>query len=126
MPAIAAECELDVERGPGWLLVRVRNPDLAEVDGPPLADRLWRLLLQHFTYRLVLEMDAVEMLNSYLIGQLAELYRRIEEHDGVLRLCGLSPYNRQVLHSCRLDDRLPPYGDRQEAVMGGRGQAIPR
>ena len=24
---------------------------------------------------------------------------RIEEHDGVLRLCGLSPYNCQVLHA---------------------------
>jgi anti-anti-sigma factor len=118
MPAIAPECDFDVERGPDWLLVRVRNLDLADAEAPPLADRLWQLLQQHFTYRLVLELDQVEVLDSYMVGQLMEVYGRIAEHEGVMRLCGLSPYNRQVLHACRLDDRLLPYCDRQEAVMG--------
>jgi anti-anti-sigma factor len=118
MLAIAPGCELEVERGPDWLLVRVRNLDLAESDAPPLAERLWRVLQQHFTYRLVLELNDVEALNSDLVGQLTKLYRRIEEHGGVMRLCGLSPHNRQVLHACRLDDRLLPYEDREEAVMG--------
>lgn len=126
MLAMAPGCELDVERGPDWLLVRVRNLDLADSDTPPLAERLWHVLQQHFTYRLVLELDELQVLNSYVIGQLVELYRRIEEHDGVMRLCGLSPHNRQVLHACRLDDRLPPYGDRQEAVMGCPHWARPR
>ena len=127
MLAIAPGCELDVERGPDWLLVRVRNLDLVESsDTPPLAERLWNLLEQHFTYRLVLELDAVQVLNSHLIGQLARLYQRIEEHDGVMRLCGLSSRNRQMLHACRLDDRLLPYGDRQEAVMGYPHWARPR
>lgn len=117
MLAIAPDCALDVERGPDWLLVRVRNLDPADSEALRLADRLWSLLEQHFTYRLVLELDEVEVLSSSLIGQLAELCRRIEEHDGVMRLCGLSPENRQALHACRLDDRLPPYEDRKEAVM---------
>jgi anti-anti-sigma factor len=126
MLAIAPGCELDVERGPDWLLVRVGNLDLAESDTPPLAERLWDLLQQHFTYRLVLELDKAQFLNSHLIGQLVQLYQRIEEHDGVMRLCGLSSRNRQVLHACRLDDRLPLYGDRQEAVMGRPHWARPR
>jgi anti-anti-sigma factor len=118
MQAIAPRSEWDVQRGPDWLLVRLRDVDVAPDESPTLAQRLWRLLEQHFTYRLVLEMDEVRLLNSYLVGQLIQLYRWIEEHDGVLRLCGLSPSNQQVLHTCRLDDRLLPYGDRQEAVMG--------
>ena len=126
MLTIAPGCALDVERGPDWLLVRVRNLDRVESDAPPLAERLWRLLQQHFTYRLVLELDGVQVLNSYLIGQLIQLYRQIEEHDGVMRLCGLSTYNRQVLHACRLDDRLLPYEDREEAVMGQPHPARPR
>jgi anti-anti-sigma factor len=109
---------LDVERGPDWLLVRVRSVDQDEPETPPLAEQLWALLEQHFTYRLVLEMDEVRLLNSHLIGQLIRLCRRIEEHDGVLRLCGLSPYNCQVLHTCRLDRQLLPYQDRREAVTG--------
>ena len=118
MLANAPGCEFDVERGPDWLMVRVRNIDLAEPASPSLAERLWCLLQQHFTYRMVLELDEVRLLNSPLIGQLIQLYRRIKEHDGVLRLCGLSASNRQVLHACRLDDRLLPYQDRQEALMG--------
>jgi anti-anti-sigma factor len=118
MLTVAPDCELDVQRGPDWLLVRVRNLDQTGSETPALAERLWSLLQQHFTYRLVLELDEVRILNSHLIGQLIQLYRRIEEHDGVMRLCGLSVYNRQVLHACRLDDRLLPYGDREEAVKG--------
>jgi anti-anti-sigma factor len=117
-PGCAPGCELDVERGPDWLLVRVRDLDQVEHNALPLAERLWQLLQQHFTYRLVLELNEVPVLDSFSIGQLVELYRRIEQHDGVLRLCGLSAENREVLHACRLDDRLLPYGDRQEAVMG--------
>jgi len=126
MQAMAPGCDLHVERGPDWLLVRVQSLDLAESETPPLAEHLWSLLEQHFTYRLVLELDAVEVLNSHLVGQLIKLYRRIEEHDGVMRLCGLSPHNRQVLHACRLDERLLPYEDREEAVLGHLHHARPR
>jgi len=120
MLAIATGCEFDVERGPDWLLVRLKNFDLAEPDSPPLADQIWSLMQRHFTYRLVLELDRVLLLNSSLIGQLVQLYRRIEEHDGVMRLCGLSSYNCQTLRACHLAEQLSPYQDRQEAVMGCR------
>jgi anti-anti-sigma factor len=118
MLSVAPGCELDVERGPDWLLVRVRNLGQIDSGSPPLSDCLWRLLEQYFIYRLVLELDEVEVLDSALIEQLIQLYQRIKEHDGVLRLCGLSARNRRVLHTCRLDERLLPYEDRVEAVMG--------
>jgi anti-anti-sigma factor len=124
MLALAPGWELDVERGPDWLLARLKCPgrssgDLA-FDTPPLAKTLWAVLEQHFTYRLVLELDQVDLLNSHLIGQLVELYKRIREHDGVLRLCGLSAYNRQVLRACRLENRFWAYHNREEAVLGTR------
>jgi anti-anti-sigma regulatory factor len=126
MQAIALGCALDVERGPDWLLVRIRDLNLTDPDGPPLAEQLWSLMQQHFTHRLVLELDGTETLNSHLVGQLADLYRRIAEHDGVMRLCGLSPRNRAMLHACRLDEQLLPYQDRQEAVMGCPHSQKPR
>ena len=126
MLAVAPGCELEVERGPGWLLVRIANLDLAEFDTPPLAERVWSVLQQHFTYRLVLELDQIRVLTSRLVAQLVQLHRRIEEHGGVMRLCGLSPHNCQVLQTCRLDDRFMPYQDRQEAVMGCERPCQPR
>ena len=108
MLGVASGCDLDVERGPDWLLVRVRHLDLGKSDYPLLAEQIWSLLEQHFVYRLVLELDQVPMLNSGMIGQLVQLYRLICEHDGVMRLCGVSQRNRAVLHQCHLDERLPP------------------
>ena len=110
--------ELDVERGPDLLMVKVKNLQETGFDASMLADSLWSVCQRHFTYRVVLELDEVGLLNSGLIGQLVRLYKHIREHDGVLRICGLSTYNLQVLQSCRLDERLCPYQDREEAVMG--------
>ena len=119
MLAVAPGWELDVQRGPDWLLVKVKNQsEEIEAESPPLADWIWDLLQCHFTYRLVLELDQVGLLDSHLIGQLVRLYQRICEHDGVMRLCGLSRRNRQVLRTCRLSEYFLPYGSREEAVMG--------
>lgn len=126
MLAVASGCDLDVERGPDWLLVRVRHLDLDAADCPPLAEQIWGLMEQHFTYRLVLELDEVPLLNSHAIGQLIKLHRCVAEHEGVMRVCGLSPHNRTVLHQCRLDERLPPYEDRQAAILASLGYRRPR
>ncbi len=126
MLAIAPGWELDVERGPDWLLVRIKQSEAGISGTPPLEPVLWNLLQQHLTYRLVLELDEIELLGSFLIGQLVALYRRIRQHDGVMRLCGLSAYNRQVLRTCRLDERFMPYHDRREAVMASGSPQRPR
>jgi anti-anti-sigma factor len=109
---------LEVERGLEWLFVRVRTQAADPASPVPLADEIWNLAQQHFTYRLVLELDQIRVLNSYFAGQLVRLYQRIQDHDGMLHLCGLSPHNRRVLHACCPDDRLPIYANREEAVMG--------
>lgn len=118
MRTIAPEWELDVRRGPGWLLVRLLAPSTASPPLPPLADQLWSLLESHFVYRLVLELHDIRRLDRPLLGQLVQLYRRIRQHGGMVRLCGLSAMNRRVLEKHGLTGRLPPYEDIEEAVMG--------
>jgi len=115
--------ELDVERGPDWLLVKLQPPRRAAQNAPSLADALWSLLEQHLTYRLVLEMDEVPVLDSELLDQLAEVHDRIVAHGGLMRLCGLSPENRRVLFDPRFDERFVAYEDREEAVLG---DSLPR
>jgi len=117
MIAIAPGWELEVERGPGWLLAKVRSSDTIACDDPPLADALWELLRRHLTYRVVIELDEIPVLSSHLVGQLVKLFKRIRERDGVMRLCGLSSYNLQVLRTCRLEEHFAPYENRHDAVM---------
>lgn len=118
MIEIAPGWELDVDRGPDWLFVKLRNPDQNGTHSPMLAEALWTLLKQHVTDRLVLELDQVAVLYTYLIGQLVLLHKRLSVSGGAMRLCGLSPHNQEVLRFCRLDDRFPAYGTREDAVMG--------
>jgi anti-anti-sigma regulatory factor len=112
--------QLDVDRGPDWVFVRLHPDDRGEIDDFALAEQIWSILEQSFTYRLVLELDEVPTLRSYLIAQLVLLSKRIHTHGGLLRLCGLSPANQEVVHVCRLEGCLPNYGNRGEAVMGHR------
>ena len=55
--------------GPDWLIVRIQSMD-ASGENPPLAELIWGLMQQHLTHRLVLELDQVPVLNSFLIEQL--------------------------------------------------------
>jgi anti-anti-sigma factor len=130
MLAIAPGWEVEVQRGPDWLLVKVladpQGQQSHEPEAGELASGIWDLMQRHFAHRLVLEMDQVGLLNSHLIGQLICLYKQIRENDGVMRICGLSPHNLRVLRTCRLDDRFLPYNDRQEAVLGRRRSVCPR
>lgn len=120
MPATASAWELEVDRGPDWLFVKVCVPKNFRGEDPPLADLVWEQLQQHFVYRLALELDDVPLMHSFLLGQLVILQKRIAEHGGVMRVCGLSPMNQRVLEMHGLDHEMPNYGDRTEAVMAPR------
>jgi anti-anti-sigma factor len=125
MVQIAHGWELDVERGPDWLFVRPHglsdDPlEVVEAGSPDLADEVWALIEKYFTRRVVLELDQVGELNSYLIGQLVRLHKRVSTQGGLMRLSGLSPANRSVLDECQLSSSLPCYDNRTEAVMATR------
>jgi anti-anti-sigma regulatory factor len=118
MLEIAPGWQVEVDRGPDWLFIKLHSPDHPSGDEPPLADFLWSTIAAHFTYRVVLEMCDVGLLHSYLVGQLVLLHKRLCTHGGVLRMCGLSDGNQNVLNVCRLDSRFPQFRDRVEAVHG--------
>ncbi len=87
----------------------------------PLADAVWNLLRQHFTNRVVLEMDDLHFMSSALMGELVRLYKRVEGRGGLMRLSGLSSSNLDVLRLTRLDRCFPHFATRADAVMGIRG-----
>ena len=107
--------EMDVVRGPDWLIVRVRvEPHEAD----QFAERIWELVEKHFIYRIVLEMEAVEFMPSVLMGQLVMLQKRLLQHEGHLRLSGLSADCEQALRFCRLDHTLSHFDTRADAIHG--------
>ncbi len=106
---------MKIDRGPDWLIVGL-DPTDEPFDN--LADRLWAVLKQHFVYRIVLEMEYIDFLPSHAIGQLVMLHRRVLKNGGAMRLCGLSSECLEAIHVCRLDQALPHFPTRAEAVYG--------
>ncbi len=115
--------DFEIERGPDWLFVRPRRVGSTPVGAPSFAEQVWSLLEQQFANRLVLEMDDIDRMDSDLVGQLVCLYKRIHTHDGVMRICGLSHQDDEVLRMCRLGGHFPRYDNREDAVMG---RTLPR
>lgn len=140
MLGLSSDWVLQVERGPDWLFVRPSTPPdsaLAEdghadnghadngraenwQDGGSLAESVWSVVKQHFTYRVVIECDDLNDLTSGFIAQLVSLRRRLQKHDGTLRLCGLSDGSQDVLRLCRLGELLPHFASRSQAVLAHR------
>jgi anti-anti-sigma regulatory factor len=115
----------DVDRGPDCLLVRLHAPDHRPAEGTGLADDLWSLMKSHLVRRMVLELDEIDRLQTGVVGQLVRLHDRLDREGGLLRICGLSDQNQQVLQACRLESRLPNYHTRRDALLGGQCRVDP-
>lgn len=112
-----AVVDADVDRGPGWLFVRLRSPNPKVVGNESMAQGLWTLMQQHLTRRVVIELDAIEVIEEPLLEQIIELHELVQSHGGLVRLSGVSPDNREALRESRFHGRLPQYESRAHAVM---------
>src|SRR5437773_12556873 len=117
---LAPEWTTEIDRGPDWLFIRPQPPQGGSNGEVPLAVMIWQKLEQCFCYRVVLELDHLPVLRSWMIGELVRLHKRVTTNGGMLRVCGLNSEAAAVLRICRLADRFPSYRNRTEAVMGCR------
>jgi hypothetical protein len=117
---------LDIERGPNWLFVRVKKCRPGDPEAISLAQRVSSALDQHFIYRVVLELDEAALPCDRLIEELRVLDQWIQDRHGVLRLCGLPSQYTRRFHQAHLSREFPLYHDREEAVWGGPHHCQPR
>jgi anti-anti-sigma regulatory factor len=110
--------ELNVDRGPNWLFVKLRARETPRAEVTQFAEKVWSISSRHFIYRLVLELEDLEELPSGMMGKLVMLQERLAQCGGALRICGLSPECEEALQSCELDSALQNHSSREAAVMG--------
>ncbi len=101
------------QHGP-WLGVRL-HPNPAGQWG--LAEGLWRIVQQRAATQVLLEMDEIDFFSSALMGELVRLHKRIAVAGGRLRLCGLQSHPHEAMHMMRLDELLPIFATRDEALQ---------
>lgn len=118
------DSDLIVERGPGWLFVRLVNPVGTSADeaGRPvdggLAERVWSLLRTHHTQRLVLECGGIDDSRGGLAAEIARLSGRFRDEGGTIRVCGLPESARAALAADASVPPLPSFANRTDAVAG--------
>jgi hypothetical protein len=108
-----------VGRGPNWLFVRATASRPPQAGEPSLVEQVWDLSSKHFVYRVVLEMQAVEVVDQRLASELHELHDLLAEHAGALRLCGLRPELAAPVLAAAHCESLHNHVDRHAAIVGG-------
>lgn len=122
----ATRWDLEVDRGPDWLIVRLKGPISRVGEAASLEEVLWSLLEQHLSRRLVIEMDQIDALDDDVIEQLTALHDRLTDRGGVMRLCGVRSEHRLLLARHGVGGRLTVYGDCEHATLGGSIPHRPR
>ncbi len=94
------------EAVPGGQLVRFTCRTLDETNAQNLAAPLLALAPAHGAGSLYLDLGAVELLSSAVLGQLIVLHRRLRDAGGQLSLFNLQPLVCAVLKMSLLTDLL--------------------
>lgn len=117
---VTSGCIAGVERGPGWLFVRLSDVSPAAESEPPLAESIVALLRRHFVNRVVLECDGVQQLSGAQVDQLALLREQIDEQEGIMRLAGLTSESVATIEHRGHARLLPSYASREDAIRAYR------
>ncbi len=119
--------ELQVDRGPNWLFVKLRTKKKLPRVVPHLSGELWSIASRHFIYRLVVELDELDEMPQAWTDQLVELQSHLADCGGALRICGLSPECEEALACSQADTTLMNHASRAAAVLGtGEFAVLPR
>lgn len=66
--------------------------------------------------RIVLDMEQVEYLDSFAVGFIMDMYRRVTNVGGKMKISGLQPRVKKVLAITRVDSVIDIYPEKGEAV----------
>jgi hypothetical protein len=96
---------IDVERRGDVFCTRLRHPQLDEPMIHELAGELRQLVIEESCRKLALSLgpDAPQCLYSVFLAKLITLQRVLNEHEGELLLCNVSPPVRSIFATCCLD-----------------------
>ncbi|MCG8377169.1 MAG: STAS domain-containing protein [Chlorobiales bacterium] len=71
--------------------------------------------------KIVIDFSKVDYLDSFAVGFIMDMYRRVSGNDGALKICGLQPRVRKILSITRVDNVVDICTDIDDAVAAFNG-----
>jgi anti-sigma B factor antagonist len=109
---------LQVEIIEGTAVVRFAGTDIvyAEEIVRDVGDQLYRLVENEGHTLVLLNLSGIRYLSSTMLGRLVSVNRRLEQANGRLKLCSLSPVVSDIFRISRLDQVFAIYEDEPSAL----------
>jgi anti-sigma B factor antagonist len=105
-------------RGDATIVAFTDEKILEETDIKALQESIMSVIEQADGINLILDFRNVRFLSSAVLGLLIRILKRICEHEGKLRLCGINPRIYEVFRITRLTKTFDIYEDLESAVTG--------
>ncbi len=94
---------------------------LDEANIQEIGDELTQLVTKDHRIKLLLNFENVEYLSSAALGKLISLHKRVREHNGQLKLCGIRPEIYEVFKITKLNLLFEIYDDEELALKTFKG-----
>ena len=118
MPEETPQRWLDISQQGAVTVVRVLCPDLVcESDVSAVGKRMLRVVEELGCRRVVLNLAAVERVDSLMIGKIIALYKTARAVGGRVALCALNPLLADALEALHINRLLAIYPTEPEAVQ---------
>jgi anti-sigma B factor antagonist len=111
------ELRTEVSEVKGWTVVTVHG-EIDVATSPTLRERLIDLVNGGAT-RLVLDLEAVDFLDSTGLGTIVSLLKRVRTHGGDLRLVCTEARIRRLFEITGLEKAVPLHASLDDAIAAG-------
>ena len=111
------ELRTDVSEIEGWTVVAVHG-EIDVATSPSLREQMIDLVSNGAT-RLVLDLEAVDFLDSTGLGTIVSVLKRARTHDGDLRLVCTEARIRRLFEITGLDKAVPLHASLDDAISVG-------
>jgi anti-sigma B factor antagonist len=111
------ELRTEVSEVKGWTVVTVHG-EIDVATSPTLRERLIDLVNGGAT-RLVLDLEAVDFLDSTGLGTIVSLLKRVRTHGGDLRLVCTEARIRRLFEITGLEKAVPLHASLDDAISAG-------
>ncbi len=69
----------------------------------PIAQTLREVIGQQRPHKVIIDFGQVRFLSSMMLGLLVDVWRRMKEYGGLIRICGIDPQLTRVFRITHLD-----------------------